>query len=146
MALKSAESVTGSLHMVTCRSTRSSSSGTALRQKDDKKGKKGGSRSGFDLPHIIDDARMFGKAESLAFHLVNQLLAHSVSRFDDPVIPAGKKQLGKETTCQDSSRFAPQAMFWMVLNKENLLDFNRILRNEGRHAWPWGTISVKASA
>ena len=68
-------------------------------------GKKGSARSGFDLPHIVDDARMFGKAESLAFHLLNQLLAHRDSRFDDPVIPARKKQLGKEATGQHPTAF-----------------------------------------
>ena len=81
----------------------------------------------YALPHVIDDARMLGKAESLAFHLLDQLLARRDSRFDDPFIPAGKKQLGKEATGQHPTAFAEQAMFWMMLNKKDLLDLDRIL-------------------
>ena len=51
------------------------------------------SSSWFDLSHKIDDARILGKAESLALHLLNQLLAHCDSGVDDPVVPAWKKQL-----------------------------------------------------
>jgi hypothetical protein len=56
------------------------------------------SSSWFDLSHKIDDARMLGKAESLARHLLNQLLAQGDSGVDDPVVPPWKKQLGKEAT------------------------------------------------
>ena len=56
------------------------------------------SSSWFDLSHKIDDARIFGKTESLAGHLLKQLLAQSDSGVDDPVVPPWKKQLGKQGT------------------------------------------------
>ena len=68
---------------------------------------------------------MLGKAESLAVYLLKQLLAQSDSGVDDPVVPPWQKQLGKQVTRQGPLGFTPQAMFPMVLNKENLLDRDR---------------------
>ena len=89
---------------------------------------------------------MLGKAEFLALHLLNQLFAQGDSGLDDPVVPAWKKELGKQGASEESLGFVPQAMFWMVLNKENLLDRDRIRGNAGGHARPGSAIGVEASA
>jgi hypothetical protein len=83
--------------------------------------------SWFHFSHKIDDVCMFGEAEPLTGHLSYQLLANGGSRLDDPLVPPWQKQLGKEATCQNASTFAEQAVFWMVLNKKDLPDFDRIL-------------------